>query len=83
MPAVMKGKKAVRGKSEWWGANHEIHSASGSDPMVGNGQFAVYWDYDVTNKPSGQRMKMVEMALYTVKGEKITQEQFFYHMPGA
>ena len=26
MPAEMTGIKAVRGKNEWWLANHEVHS---------------------------------------------------------
>jgi ketosteroid isomerase-like protein len=82
MPAVRKGKPAIRGKNEWWVANHEVHSASASAPMVGDGQFAVHFQYDVTNKPSARRMQMSEVALYTVKGDRITQEQFFYHMPG-
>jgi hypothetical protein len=83
MPAVMKGKKAVRGKNEWWVANNEVHSASVSEPMIGDTQFALHLEYDVTYKPAGQRMKMTEVALYTVKNGKISQEQFFYHMPGA
>jgi ketosteroid isomerase-like protein len=82
MPAVIRGKPAVRGKSEWWIANHEIHSASASAPMVGEGRFAVHFQYDVTNKPSGRRMQMSEVALYTVRGDKINAEEFFYHMPG-
>jgi ketosteroid isomerase-like protein len=43
----------------------------------------VRYDFDVTAKPSGQRMQMSEMALYTVKDGRIVREQFFYHMPGA
>ncbi len=82
MPATMKGKAAVRSKNEWWVANHEIHNAKASAAMVGDGQFAVHFEYDVTNKPSARRMKMAEMGLYTVKGDKIVEEQFFY-TPGA
>ena len=52
-------------------------------PYVGEDEFAVHYDYDVTNRPSGQRIQMTEMALYTVKDGKIVREQFFYHMPGA
>ena len=83
MPAEMKGIDAIRGKNEWWFENHEIHSAKASGPFVGDDQFAVHYDFDVTNKPSGQRMQMTEMALYTVKDGRIVREQFFYHMPGA
>jgi ketosteroid isomerase-like protein len=37
----------------------------------------------VTFKPTGQRMQMTEMALYTVKDGKIAQEEFFYNMPAS
>ena len=36
---------------------------------------------DVTFKPAGKRCQMTEMALYTVKNDKITREQFFYNAP--
>jgi hypothetical protein len=83
MPAEMKGIDAVRGKNEWWVANNELHSAAVNGPFVGDDQFAVQYTYDVTSKPTGQRMKINEMALYTVKDGKIVREQFFYHVPGA
>ena len=83
MPAEMTGIKAIRGKNEWWYANHEIHSTETNGPFVGDQQFAVQFHWDVTNKPSGRRMAMTEMALYTVKDGRIVREQFFYHVPGA
>jgi ketosteroid isomerase-like protein len=83
MPAEMRGIDAIRGKNEWWFQNNEVHSAAAVGPFVGDDQFAVRYDFDVTSKPSGQRMQMSEMALYTVKDGKIVREQFFYHMPGA
>ena len=42
-------------------------------------------NYDVTAKVgprAGQRMKMEEAGLYTVKNGKIVQEEFFYSMGG-
>lgn len=82
MPAEIHGIDAVRGKNEWWFANHEVHSATTKGPFVGEHDFVVYYEYDVTNKPSGQRMQMRELALYSVKDGKILREEFFYHMPG-
>jgi hypothetical protein len=81
MPAEMTGIDAVRGKNQWWFDNNEIHSAEVNGPFVGEGQFAVHYTYDTTFKPSGQRVTMSEMALYTVKDGKITKEQFFYNVP--
>jgi ketosteroid isomerase-like protein len=75
-----KGLAAVKGKGEWWVANHEIHSASVTGPWPHDDRFVVGFQYDVTNKPSGQRMKMDEAALYTVRDGKIVREEFFYDM---
>jgi predicted ester cyclase len=78
-----KNLDAIRDKNERWFRENEVHSANAIGPFVGEGQFAVRYDFDVTNRPSGQRMQMSEMALYTVKDGKIVHEHFFYHVPGA
>ncbi len=83
MPAEMTGIDAIRGKNEWWFTDHEVHSSEVIGPLVGEGQFAVKYTWDATSKPTGQRIRMEEMALYTVKDGKIVREQFFYHAPGA
>ncbi len=75
---VAKGLEAVRGKSEWWYANHEIHSTAAHGPFVNGDQFAVRFDMDVTPKQSGERMQMQEVGLYTVRDGKIVEERFFY-----
>ncbi len=82
-PAEMRGIDAIRGKNERWVENMEVHKAEMVGPFVGEGQFAVRYDFDFTVKQSGQRMQLSEMGLYTVKDGKIVREQFFYHMPGA
>lgn len=79
MPAEMKGYDAVLGKSQWWMANHEVHSAKVDGPFVAGDKFVVIFDYDVTNKPSGKRMKMSEAGVYTVANGKVTREEFYYH----
>ena len=73
-----KGLAAVKAKGEWWMANHEIHSASATGPWPHGDRFIVGFQYDVTNKPSGKRMKLDEMALYQVENGKIVREEFFY-----
>jgi SnoaL-like protein len=82
MPAEMTGLDAVRQKQEWWTNNNEIHSSTVNGPFLGENQFAVQYDYDTTFKPTGQRVTMTEMALYTVKDGEIVREQFFYKTPG-
>ena len=75
-----QGLKAVEGKAQWWISNHEVHSAKVEGPLVAGPFFSVRFTYDITNKPSGQRMVMDELAMYHVKDGKIDREEFFYAM---
>jgi ketosteroid isomerase-like protein len=76
----IKGLPGVKAKGEWWVSNHEIHSANVTGPWPHDERFIVGFQYDVTHKPSGQRIKMDEAGLYTVKNGKIVREEFFYDM---
>ena len=76
----MTGIQAVTGKANWWMSEHEIHSAEVEGPLVSPMHFSVRFKYDVTNKPSGRRMMMDELAVYQVKDGKIVREEFFYNM---
>lgn len=81
MPGPMAechGKQAVKGKGEWWTANHEVHEFTTAGPYLNGDQFAVHFYFDVTVKESGERRKMHEIGLYTVKDGKIVEERFFY-----
>ena len=74
----MKGIGPVRGKSEWWISEHEVHSAMAEGPLVSDNRFCVRFKYDITNKKSGKRMVLDELAIYTVADGKIAREEFFY-----
>ena len=78
MPREQKGIDAIIAKNKWWSENNEVHSSTVDGPFVGDDKFAVYYNFDVTFKPTGKRNAMEEMALYTVKDGKIVREQFFY-----
>jgi ketosteroid isomerase-like protein len=80
MEREAKGLAAVKAKGEWWVENHEVHSANVTGPWPHDDRFIVGFEYDVTNKPSGQRMQMNETGLYTVSNGKIVREEFFYDM---
>jgi len=81
MPRELRGKGEIAGKNKWWVENHDIHSAEVLGPYPhGTDKFAAVFRYDVTNKPSKQRFKMEEVAVYTVKDGKIVREEFFYAM---
>jgi ketosteroid isomerase-like protein len=75
-----KGAAAIGEKGKWWADNHTVHSAEVFGPYPHDERFAVRFLYDITNKPSGNRMKMDEVGLFTVKDGKIVKEEFFYQM---
>ena len=79
MPARIEGIDAIRGKHEWWYANNEVHGTSAEGPYVGNrdDQFVVRFTLDATPK-GGERNQMTEVGLYTVKDDKIVQEEYLY-----
>ena len=80
MEREAKGLAAVKAKGQWWEDNHEIHSASVTGPWPHDDRFVVGFQFDVTHKPSGQRMQMDEVGLFQVRGGKIVREEFFYDM---
>jgi hypothetical protein len=76
MPAEMRGIDQVRGKTDWWEKNMEVHSAKLSGPFVARDKFVVQFDIDVTEKGSKKRMQMSEVGIYTVKDGKVAREEF-------
>jgi len=78
VPAELVGIELVKAKNHWWIQNYEMHHYQVTGPFIGNGQFAVHYTYDVTCRNTGRRSTMLEMALYTVVGDQITREEFYY-----
>jgi len=78
MDRTAKGLEAIRAKGKWWIDNHTVHSAEVYGPYPHDNRFAVRFVYDITNKPSGRRMTMDEVGLFTVENGKIVREEFFY-----
>lgn len=74
----LRGRVAVHGKGEWWITNHDIHSFQTDGPFVNGDYFVLRFKIDVTPKMTGKRIQMEEFGLYTVKGDKIVEERFFY-----
>jgi hypothetical protein len=75
---VATGLAAIRGKGEWWVANHDVHKGEVFGPYPNGNRFAVRFVFDITHKPSGKRLLMDEVGLFTVESGKITREEFFY-----
>jgi hypothetical protein len=81
----IEGFDAVRGKSETWDQNNEVHSVEVEGPWPHDDRFIVRFKLDVTPKAgpmAGQRVTIDETGLYTVEDGKIVQEEFFYNMDG-
>lgn len=75
---VVKGKDAVRAKSEWFMGAHDIHKFGVEGPWVNGEQFVVRFTLDMTVKANGERMTMDEVGLYTVRDGKVVEERFFF-----
>ena len=76
MDLEMTGLEAIQGKHEWWAANFEEHEVTVDGPYVNGNNFSVVFEMDVTEKSSGNRMQMKEVALYSVADGKIVREEF-------
>ena len=76
--AEVRGTEAVKAKGQWWHDNHEVHSSESFGPYVNGDQFVVRFAIDVTFKPTGERTRMDEVGVYTVKDGQIVEERFYY-----
>jgi len=76
--AHLEGREAVKAKTAWWEANHEVHGFETRGPYLNGAQFALHFTIDVTPKMTGERTRQDEIAVYTVKDGKVVEERFFY-----
>ncbi len=73
-----EGMDAILGKTKWWGENHTVHSAKIEGPFPFDDRFAVYFNYDVTQKQSDKRIVLEEVGVYYVQNGKIVREEFMF-----
>lgn len=79
--AAAEGLDAIRAKHAWWEASMEVHSAGVEGPFLhGDNSFACIFTADMTDKATGKRSDMKEVAVYTVENGKIVREEFYYTM---
>lgn len=77
---ITRGLNGIKGKHAWWDENATVHDTSVEGPFVGgDDSFAVVFDVDATL--FGERTKMREVGLYTVKDGRIVREDFLYAKP--
>ncbi|MEO0878760.1 MAG: nuclear transport factor 2 family protein [Pseudomonadota bacterium] len=76
---VTEGADNIRAKHDWWNNAMEVHSVAVEGPYIhGDTQFSAIFELDATDKQSGARQQMKEVAIYTVDDGKIVREEFFY-----
>lgn len=79
---VSKGIEAIRGKHAWWNGNFEVHGGTLDGPYIhGDDRFAVIFEIDATEKASGMRWQMKEVAVYEVNGSGRIVRESFYNVP--
>jgi ketosteroid isomerase-like protein len=84
-PRITQGKAALLEKGEKFARTMEVHDQSCGKPLLNGDQFTCEMMIDATTKEgpmTGQRMKMSETCLYTVKNGKISEAKFFYSTCG-
>ncbi len=76
---VYTGREEVGAKYKKWESEVTCHSCEVTGPFVGPSGFSVIFDLDMEPKDgSWPRMKMQEIAEYTVENGKIVKEEFRY-----
>lgn len=78
MPRELRGREAVKGKNLWWIEHNEVHGTTVTGPFLSPERFAVMYAFDRTNKLTGVRSPLSEVAVYTVDSGKIVHEEFLY-----
>ncbi|MFK7758869.1 MAG: SnoaL-like domain-containing protein [Phycisphaerales bacterium] len=76
---VYNGREALVEKYKQWQAGVTVHACEVTGPFMGQDSFSVIFDLDMeANDGSFPRMKMREIAVYTVENSKIVKEEFCY-----
>lgn len=74
---TFSGKEQVLAKHKQWHADVVNHGTTVTGPFVGPTGFCVIFDMDIESKSGAfPRMKMREIADYTVQNGKVVREEF-------
>ena len=72
------GIHAARAKTARWFEAQRIDDLTIDGPFVTGNQFALFMDMMITNRASGNSQPFTEIAIFTVRDGRITEERFFY-----
>jgi hypothetical protein len=73
-----RGREALAQKGKMFADTFEMHGGTTSEPVVAGNFFSCAMTADVTERKSGARFTIEEVAVFEVKDGKIVREQFFY-----
>jgi len=76
--ARVSGLEAVRAKSKIWLGANRIDDLSIDGPFVTGNQFALFMDMMIVGRADEEARPFTEIALYTVRDGRITEERYFY-----
>ena len=76
--AEVSGMDAARAKNAHWFGTRHIHDLSIDGPFVTGNQFALFLDMMIADLPSGAGEPFTEIAIFTVRDGKISEERYFY-----
>lgn len=75
---ITKGAEAIKAKRMDWAMTHDIHRLEADGPFIHPpNRFGVRFEAEVTQKASGRKMLLRELAIYTIEDGKIKREEFF------
>lgn len=76
--AEVSGIEAARAKTARWLGTRHIHDLSIDGPFVTGNQFALFLDMMIAGRSSGADQPFTEIAIFTVRDGRISEERFFY-----
>jgi hypothetical protein len=77
-PDTRYGHVAAHDQSSKWIGAGCIDDLSVDGPFVTGDQFALFMDMMIVDRTTGAAWPFAEIAVFTVRGAKITEERYFY-----
>ncbi|HUG10294.1 MAG TPA: nuclear transport factor 2 family protein [Opitutaceae bacterium] len=78
IPAVVRGFDAAREKARLWFSACGIDNFKMEGPYLNGDQFTLLMDMVIVTHATGERRPFKEIAQFTVRDGKITEERYFY-----
>ena len=76
--AEVSGIEAARTKTVRWFGLRNVRDVSIDGPFVTGDQFALFLDMMVAGQPNGAHQPFTEIAVFTVRDGRISEERYFY-----